>query len=176
MLFGFKTRKELKKQEIADLKASKGDITKSELQNEKSKLKTAKIKWYELLFNRHIFQNTTVNVPANSSILVLEKYSFSPKPNTEEQENEQDTNAKYNATLYCGDDNPYMHLSKKITEGYKYLAVNFVHGKMRFFLNNDNIGMEIDTNNRVRNKTILQFVQDYYSFLDGKVSIFFEKI
>ena len=70
----------------------------------------------------------------------------------------------------------YIYLSKKLTEGYKYFAANFSKGNIQFYLNNDGKGIEIDSNNRVRNKLILQLLQELYGFIDGKNSLFFEKI
>ena len=186
MIFGIKTRKDLNL-EIAGLedrlyKANSRLVAVTDTKEQQA----AKINFYEELFNQNIFENSSVDVPEGASILTLEEYTFNNKPETtdstevtevvENEEEVDNTQVKYNATLYCDPEAPYMYLSKKLTDGYKFLAVNFVHGNIRFYLNNDGIGMEIDSNNRVRNKLILGFLQDYFSFIDGKISIFFEKI
>ena len=188
MIFGIKTRKDLKSEIISLEDKLYKSNTKLMAVTDIKEQQAGKINFYEDLFNQNIFENVAVNTPEGAALLSLEEYTFANKTettdstevvevveNSQEEENEN-TPVKYNATLYCDSEAPYMYLSKKLTDGYKFLAVNFVQGRIRFYLNNDNIGMEIDSNNRVRNKLILKFLQDYFGFIDGKISIFFEKI
>lgn len=188
MIFGIKTRKDLKL-DVASLEGSlyRANTRLMALTDTKER-QAAKINFYEHLFNMNIFENVNVDLTDNSLLLELDDYKFTLlTDDVETTETNNDNNevtdevedgavVKYNATLYCDYQAPYMYLSKKLTEGYKYFAVNFVQGNLRFFLNNDGIGMEIDSNNRVRNKLILKFLGNYFDFVDGKISIFFKKI
>ena len=165
MIFGIKTRKDLKN-EIIDLEERLYES------NHNLVLNYDKAESYEKIFNRLIFENNTTEIPEGAMLLELKDFSLIGK--TSENIEETETQ-KYNATLYCSDDAPYMYLSKKLTEGYKYFATNFSDGKIQFYLNNNGIGIEIDSNNRIRNKLILQLLQEIYRFVNGKNLLFFEK-
>ena len=181
MIFGIKTRRELKC-EILDLESRVcGANSKLLSFSDKSNRDDAKIKFYEDIFNRLIFENNITDIPEGAILLELKDFNLIGKTSEDivealEGVKEETETPKYNATLYCSDDAPYMYLSKKLTEGYKYFAANFSKGKIQFYLNNDGKGIEIDSNNRVRNKLILQHLQELYGFIDGKNTLFFEKI
>ena len=180
MIFGIKTRRELK-HDVLDLEDRIYRANSKLLAfSDKSNRDDAKIKFYEDIFNHLIFENGSTDIPEGSLLLELKEFSLVGKTEeaieTLEGVKEETETPKYNATLYCSEDAPYMYLSKKLTEGYKYFAANFSKGNIQFYLNNDGKGIEIDSNNRVRNKLILQLLQELYGFIDGKNSLFFEKI
>ena len=117
MIFGIKTRRELK-HDVLDLedriyRANSKLVAFSD----KSNRDDAKIKFYEDIFNRLIFENGITDIPEGSLLLELKEFSLVGKTEEaiESLECVKEANevAKYNATLYCSEDAPYMYLSKK---------------------------------------------------------------
>jgi len=156
-LFGIKSRKELKR-DIGYLE-NMVNITKY-ISNNRQKRND----WHESVINKVVFNN---NFQDNFEHEV--RY-LSPEQVSEENLDQN------NATLYCGDDNKYLYLSKKLTEDYKYLSINYRENNLRFILNNDQIGIEIDTNNRVKDKETILYLKEYFGFENKKIEIIFEKI
>ena len=120
-----------------------------------------RLKWHEDSTNKYLFRNTKQDGFNDAVFLAINLENKTQNPN---------------ATLFCSDDNAYLYISKKLTEGYKYLSINYRNGAVRFFLNNDQVGLEIDTNNRVKDKAILSYLKEYFGFTEEKNEIFFEKI
>ena len=190
-LFNFKTRKELKYEIQAKQNALTHINFRLEQANAFNKLQTEKITWYEEIFNNAVFENNTTQFPegAKTAILSISEIITATLQDTDnEAEDQIDANTdtgvttsdgvkmKHNASVFCDDDNSYVYLSKKLTEGYTHLSINFAYGKLRFILNDAGIGLEIDSNNRLKNKTVLAFLQEYFGLKNGKNCIFFEKI
>lgn len=190
-LFNFKTRKELKYEIQAKQNVLAHINFRLEQANAFNKLQTEKIGWYEEIFNNAVFENNTTTFPEGAKTAVLSIAEIVPATSPEEVNDLEDQNEvttdtgitiadgvkmKHNASVFCDDDNSYVYLSKKLTEGYTHLSINFAYGKLRFILNDAGIGLEIDSNNRLKNKTVLAFLQEYFGLKNGKNCIFFEKI
>ena len=92
--------------------------------------------------------------------------------NPDNPDEQQETNANI---VQVDDNNYYMFLSKKLTEGYSYVSINFVCGQIWFYLNNDEVGLKIDSNNRVYGNKILSFIMAYMEAKDKKIEFFLTK-
>lgn len=116
---------------------------------------TTEKKWLENALNLYVFGNCYETVPDNAQLLAY-------VPITEESIKEFG-DEDGNATLYIDSDSQYIYLGKDITEGYSHISININNGRLRMFLNNENIGLKIDSNNRIKDKTIILFFKDYFS-------------
>jgi len=155
MIFGIKSRSDLKK-EIESLKLEK------KMYNQQTTRLLNDITWFQNEVNKLIFKNENKEIIPNSSLLTIE-------------ESGEDLDGN-NATLVCNNDNSYLYLSKKLTEGYTHLSINFRGDMIRFYLNNEGFGLEIDSNNRVKDKATLTYLVDYFNFQGEKVELIFNKI
>jgi len=128
-----------------------------------NKINKQTIEWFENTVNKIIFNTDETKLfSKDSALLVIDNIGPDLKDN--------------NATFYCGVENTYIYLSKKLSEGYTHLYIGYRGGKIKFMLNNDGIGLEIDSNNRVKDRAIMLYLKEYFGVKDDKIEIFFTKI
>lgn len=163
--FNFKTRKALKK-EIAFYQNA------YTLTNEVKNNSIESLRFYESNINRIVFRHDEKPYEVGEFAQLV----IAPPC---DNEGNVDVN-KYNATLFVNEETGnHLYLSKKITDDYTHLDVFFRDRKVFFVLNKSGRGFEIDSNNRIKDKTAMAFLQTILPDLtpgDNKIQIFFEKI